>query len=458
MLIRNKLMLRFTLVVLAIQVSFSAFIYYFNASTRSQRFEHRLGTSVTLAARLLIRPGKLETGKLGSLRRRDLLTLTNEQISIYGPDGNLRYSSADDIDQTLNRTQLASLRPDQPQAFATGQRREAVGMGYIHEGEQYGIFVSAEDQVGWARLHQLGLLLLVGNVGALALTILAGWYFAGAALAPVARISRQAGRISAKSLGRRLSEGNGRDELAQLARVFNEMLAGLEQAFEAQKSFLAHASHELRTPLTTLTGTLETALAYDDNLPAARESLAHSLDAARHLQSLTASLLALAKADGTLPDFVPVRLDECLNQALDFARAKYPGRELRLAFGALPYEPEGDIFMLPGNAELLTTALLNLLDNAAKYSASSVVAELAYDGPTTLRVRITDAGPGLSPEELSHIYEPLYRAAGAVGRPGYGLGLPLTQRIVQRHDGRLELASAVGEGTTATVWLPALPV
>jgi hypothetical protein len=74
MLIRNKLMLRFTLVVLAIQVSFSAFIYYFNASTRSQRFEHRLGTSVTLAARLLIRPGKLETGKLGSLRRRDLLT------------------------------------------------------------------------------------------------------------------------------------------------------------------------------------------------------------------------------------------------------------------------------------------------------------------------------------------------------------------------------------------------
>jgi signal transduction histidine kinase len=176
------------------------------------------------------------------------------------------------------------------------------------------------------------------------------------------------------------------------------------------------------------------------------------------LQSLTASLLALAKADGTLPDFVPVRLDECLNQALDFARAKYPGRELRLAFGALPYEPEGDIFMLPGNAELLTTALLNLLDNAAKYSASLVVAELAYDGPATLRVRITDAGPGLSPEELSHIYEPLYRAAGAVGRPGYGLGLPLTQRIVQRHSGRLELASAVSEGTTATVWLPAVPV
>ncbi|WP_083326152.1 sensor histidine kinase [Hymenobacter coccineus] len=317
--------------------------------------------------------------------------------------------------------------------------------------------MSADDQLGWARLHQLGLLLLLGNVGALALTILAGWHFAGAALAPVARIGRQAGRISATNLGRRLSEGNGRDELAQLARAFNAMLAGLEQAFESQKSFLAHASHELRTPLTTLTGTLETALAYDATLPDARESLTHSLDAARHLQGLTTSLLALAKADGTLPPFGPVRLDECLNQALDFARAKYPAREFRLAFGALP-EAEADVFMLPGNAELLTTALLNLLDNAAKYSAGPVLAELAYEGPTTLRVRVADAGPGLSPDELGHIYEPLYRAAGAMGRPGYGLGLPLTQRIVRRHAGRLELTSAVGQGTTATVWLPASPV
>ncbi|MVN76120.1 HAMP domain-containing protein [Hymenobacter sp. HMF4947] len=462
MLIRNKLMLRFTLLVLGIQVSFSAFIYYFNANTRAQRFEHRLATSATLAGRLLVRSHKLETGTLGSLRRNDLITLTGEQISIYGPDNTLRYSSTDNIDQAANRARLASLQPGQLATYPAVGPRESVGLALPHPHAQgvdyYRIFVSAEDRVGWSRLRQLGLLLVLGNVGALALTILAGWYFAGAALAPVARISRQAGRISATNLGRRLSEGNGRDELAQLAHAFNTMLAGLEQAFEAQKSFLGHASHELRTPLTSLTGTLETALAYDDSLPAARQSISHALDASRHLSALTNSLLALAKVDGALPAFGPVRLDECLNQALAFARAKYRGRELRLAFGELPAEAEADVFMVPGNAELLTTALLNLLDNAGKYSAGPVLAELAYAGPATLRVRITDAGPGLSPDELSHIYEPLYRAAGAVGRPGYGLGLPLTQRIVQRHGGRLELTSVVGEGTTATVWLPASPV
>ena len=461
MLIRNKLMLRFTLLVLGIQVSFSAFIYYFNANTRAQRFEHRLSTSATLAGRLLVRSHKLETG-LGSLRRGDLLTLPGEQISIYGPGNALRYSSADDIDQAANRARLAGLQPDQLATYPATGPREAVGLALAHAhaqaGSYYRIFVSAEDRAGRAQLWQLGLLLALGNVGTLALTILAGWYFAGAALRPVARIGRQAGRISATNLGRRLSEGNGRDELAQLAHVFNTMLAGLEQAFEAQRTFLAHASHELRTPLTTLAGTLETALAYDTTLPEARQSLAQALDAARHLSALTNSLLALAKADGALPAFAPVRLDECLSQALDFARAKYPGREWRLAFGELPVAAEADVFVLPGNAELLTTALLNLLDNAGNYSAGPVLTELAYEGPATLRVRISDAGPGLSSDELSHVYEQLYRAAGALGRPGYGLGLPLTQRIVRRHGGRLELASTEGQGTTATVWLPAAPL
>jgi signal transduction histidine kinase len=130
--------------------------------------------------------------------------------------------------------------------------------------------------------------------------------------------------------------------------------------------------------------------------------------------------------------------------ALEFARGTYPGREWRLSFGDFPAETEADLFMLPGNAELLTTAILNLLDNAGKYSAGPVRTELAYSDERTLRVRVQDEGPGLSPEELQKIFEPLYRATGALGRPGYGLGLPLTQRVVQRHGGRLEITSAPG--------------
>lgn len=459
MLIRNKLLVRFTLLVLGIQVSFAVFVYSFNASLRAQRFEHRLANSATLAGRLLVRTHKVNTGQLGSLRRSDLLLLPGEQISIYDPQDSLRYSSADDIDQAANRVRLRQVKSGPPQVFPRVGSLETVGLAYAADTGpgHYRIFVAAEDRTGWAQLRQLGLLLALGNVGALGLTILAGWFFAGSALRPVARISQQAERISATNLSRRLAEGNGRDELAQLAHTFNTMLTGLEQAFEGQKSFLAHASHELRTPLTTLIGTLETALAYDTSLPETQQSLARSLDAARHLSALTNGLLGLARADGALPAFMPVRLDECLHQALNFVRAKYPGRECRLAFGDFPPDSEDDLFTVPGNAELLTTALFNLLDNAAKYSTGRVQAELAYADATTLRVRVSDAGPGLSAEELSHIYEPLYRAAGALQHTGYGLGLPLTQRVVQRHGGQLQLDSTPGQGTTATVLLPTKP-
>jgi len=459
MLIRNKLMLRFTLLVLAIQLSFSTFIYFFHANARAQRFEHRLANSATLAGRLLVRTHKLEKGMLGSLRRDDLLILPREQISIYGPDNELRYSSDDHIDQSANRRRLAGLGPGQQVSYPSEGRRETVGLSFAHPPHgTYRIFVSAEDRVGWTQQRQLGLLLLLGNLGALAITIVAGWFFAGSALRPIAHIIRQARRISATNLGRRLSEGNGRDELAQLGRVINTMLAGLEQAFEGQRSFLSHASHELRTPLTTLTGTLETALEYDKTLADAQQSIAQSLSAARHLSALTNGLLNLAKADGALPAFAPVRLDECLNQALAFARTKYPGREWRLSFGSFPAETDSDLFMLPGNAELLTTAILNLLDNAGKYSPGAVRTELAYSDEHTLRVRVQDAGPGLTADELQQIYEPLYRSQAAQGRPGYGLGLPLTQRIVQRHGGRLEITAVPGQGTTATMWLPAAPL
>jgi len=460
MLIRHKLMLRFTLLVLGIQLVFSAFVYYFSATTRAQRFEHRLANSATLAGRLLVRTHKLETGRLGSLRRGDLLTLPGEEISIYGPDNTLRYSSNDHINQTANLARLAGVGPGQQLSYPVRGGRETVGLAFPQDTARgfYRIFVSAEDRTGRAQLRQLSLLLLLANLGALLLTVGAGWLFAGAALRPVARISRQAGRISASSLGRRLSEGNGRDELAQLAQTFNALLAGLEQAFEAQKSFLSHASHELRTPLTGLVGTLETALEYDTTLPQARQSMAESLEAARRLSALTNGLLNLAKVDGALPAFAPVRLDECLNQALRLVRANYPGREWRLAFQALPLETEADPFTVPGNAELLTTALINLLDNAGKYSSGPVRIDVAYADAQTLRVGVTDDGPGLSAEELEHIYEPLYRSAKALSRPGYGLGLPLTQRIIQRHDGRLALTSVPGQGTTATVWLPAAPL
>ena len=238
--------------------------------------------------------------------------------------------------------------------------------------------------------------------------------------------------------------------------TFNEMLSGLEQAFESQKSFLSHASHELRTPLANLLGTLETSLAYDHDLTVAHQSTASAMEEIRRLIDLTNGLLALAKADDTAFRREPVRLDECVTQALAACTAEYPTRTIRLAFADLPEEEEvEDPFMVSGNAQLLTTVVFNLLDNACKYTTGPVSLTLGYDTAATLCLTVQDTGAGLSATELAHLFEPLYRGENGRHVPGHGLGLPITRKIVQRHGGQLTLVSAPGQGTTATVRLPA---
>jgi signal transduction histidine kinase len=430
MLIRTKLILRFTLLVAGLLVGFSAFVYYFQAAARRQRFAHRMESSALLAARVLIRSGR----PAGAVHPRDLLMMTGERLRVLGPTGQTLFAEAAAVPAGL-AGQLESTR-----------------VPYTLQGVRYQVEIAAIDRLGHSQLDTLRLILVVGNVGALLLIIGAGWFFAEEFLRPVARVVEQVELITASNLSQRLEEGNRRDEIARLAITFNQMLAGVEQAFEAQKNFLSHASHELRTPLATLLGTLETSLAYDNTLADSKESIESGLDDVRHLIALTNGLLTLARADAPSPRLLPVRLDECLTQALGYAQAKYPGRDVQLRIGPVPAAAEP--FSLPGNAELLTTALFNLLDNACKYSQAAVQVDLGYADADTLQVRVQDTGPGIAPADQARLFEPLFRARSAAGRPGFGLGLPLTQKVVRLHGGQLEIESAAGAGTTATVRLP----
>ncbi|AIZ63565.1 hypothetical protein PK28_07440 [Hymenobacter sp. DG25B] len=453
MLIRNKLILRFTLLVLAIQLALSAFIYFFHAAARQERFAQRLAGKGRMTARLLLRTPQPADAAPRLFRRRDLLTILEEQISIYDPAGRLLYTSGDEVQQQQNLRYLPLVQPGaRPLRFAADSL-EAVGVAYLYQGQTYRVFAAGLDQFGHLQLEKLRLILLVGNVGALVLIILAGWYFADESLKPIKRVVGQVERITAGRLGLRVHEGNGTDEIAQLAVTFNRMLARVEQAFEMQKNFLSHASHELRTPLATALGTLETSLTYDTDLGEVRRSMASAQEELRRLTGLTNALLALAKAENTAFRRVPVRLDECLTQALNYCQGKYPGRQVQLSFGEMPPKGTPEPFVVAGNEQLLTTALLNLLDNACKYSSGPVHACIGYTG-RAVEVTVTDSGIGIAAEALPLVMTALYRAENGRQVPGYGLGLTVTQKIAEHHGGSLELSSPPGAGTTATLRLP----
>ncbi len=459
MLIRTRLILRFTLLVLVILALFASFVYWFSALARERRFADRLRIEAELSARILLRDRHLNPAFLRRFRPRDVPNMVGDQLSVFDAQGRIIYISADSVSRALYPAYFPQMQGRKLVRFADDDR-ETIGIEYDYDGHTYTIFAGGTDDAGFYQLYKLRLILLVGTAGALVLSVLMGWYFAGRALYPMARVVRQVRHISADRLSLRVDEGNGTDEIAQLAITFNQMLNGLQEAFAAQRSFVAHASHELRTPLTVLLGTLETAAAYDRTLPTAQASIDTAITGLRHLIELTNGLLALAQADDSTFRGETVAFDDCLLLALDYCRATYPTLPVQLTLNERETDDEsGDeadagLFAVRGNRQLLTTAVHNVLDNALKFSGQPVTATLDFADARTLRLTIADTGPGLTAEDHLRAFEPLYRARNGAQRPGHGLGLAVTRKVVELHGGTVALAERSGGGTVAVVLLP----
>jgi signal transduction histidine kinase len=265
--------------------------------------------------------------------------------------------------------------------------------------------------------------------------------------------------ITATDLTQRLSQAEGVDEMSLLAQRFNQLLARLETAFVGQRTFVRDASHELRTPLAVLIGQLEVTLLQQERSPAEyRRVLEATLDAARRLNELSNGLLQIARAsdDPALLPMAPVPLDELLLQAHEEVLRRYPKSCVDLElYESLPTMTEP--FLVLGNAPLLLSAILNVLDNACKFSGPEsgrpVVAILSATSKR-VRLEVRDQGPGMSPADQEQVYVPFFRAEATRAVPGHGIGLPLTSKIMALHDGKIGVRSTLGEGTTVRLDIP----
>ena len=297
------------------------------------------------------------------------------------------------------------------------------------------------------RVIFLALPLLLGLAG------IGGYLLATHSLAPLNWMAEQAREITGSNLSRRLEIGHAAEELAVLAASFNELLARLDQSFEAMRRFVADASHELRTPIAVIRGEADVALSHDRGAAEYRESLAIVLDESRRLSRLVDDLLNLARADAGR-----VKLDVhefYFNELL--AECCRSMQTLATASGiALECRSTGDV-QFRGDEALLRRLVINLLDNAIRYTppGGKVSAKLEAD-PAAARVVISDTGAGIPPEAAPHVFERFYRADKARSRQdgGFGLGLSIVKWIAEAHNGTVELTANPAPGTTFTVTLP----
>ena len=282
-----------------------------------------------------------------------------------------------------------------------------------------------------------------------------GRYFAKKSLEPVSRIVRQVQRIRASNLHLRLSEGTGKDELAELASTFNSMLARLQTSFESQRTFVRNASHELRTPLAILIGETEVTLKRDRTPDEYRQTIETVLNQSRRLTYLVNDLLNLSNTDNAAQAMQEeVRIDELLLDIKAEMKRAYPNSGLFLNLNQLPQNP-ANITVL-GNRFCLKQAFGNIIQNALKYSNGKQVVIRLNTTETDVLVEVQDHGIGIEEAELKQIFQPFFRGSNARALDGHGIGLALAQNLFVQHNGTLDIQSELGKGTSVLITLPSL--
>ncbi|GAB2852359.1 sensor histidine kinase [Hymenobacter ruber] len=453
MTIRNRLTWLFVGVVAFILLGVLTTAFLLQADYSRRDFRQRLRERAVVAAYIYLEKDELRSSAFQAFQKQFQRTLPEEIIQLYDVRGEVRFVR-EDARLEVPPDVLARIRQGHEEYFEDGSR-EAVGIFYRDNQGQYVVVAGAENIRGEARLQYLATILVTIFVLSLLLIYAAGRLFAGRALAPIAALNDQMDRISAHDLHRRVAEnlsGRERDELSRLAHTFNRLLDRLESSFDGQRAFVRNASHELRTPLAASIGEAQLALAREREPAAYRAALHALLTDLTQLNALLNHLLELAQAETPLPEHdTRIRVDELLAEAcVAIDPAQRP--RLHLHTGRLPAEPEQ--LELTGNRALLSRALINLLENALKYSEPQPVAvELEYE-PGGVRLRIHDQGIGIAEADLPQVFQPFFRAGNARPVAGHGVGLPLARKIIEQHGGQLELASQLGHGTTALVRLP----
>lgn len=302
-----------------------------------------------------------------------------------------------------------------------------------------------------ASLRMLALVLTALTIGLWSAAALLGRRLCTRALLPLARMAATARSITAAGLDRRLADTGTKDELAELGKAFNDLLANLQDSFERQRRFTGDAAHQMRTPLTALIGQIDVALRRERPAEEYQRVLALLHKQATQLRHIVEMLLFLARADAEsiLPHFETIPIDAWLNEHL---QPRLSGENIRLEIAT------ESAFAVRAHASLLGQLVDNLLDNAHKYDKTGTPISIkVWRESGWVCVAVKDQGSGIAPADLPHVFEPFFRSSAARrdGVAGVGLGLAVAKRIAEAFHGTLEAASILGKGSCFTLRLPA---
>lgn len=444
--IRTRLSIAFSSIASAMFIAFAVTVFFFSKYHRSEDFQERLSKRIEITEKIFLEKESFSPEELAKINDQFLHTLTEETEEVVeivnGQQPEFKHEYPDDF--------ISSIQS--PGEFNyENSIREGRAKLFNVKGKNYLIIVTATDVVGYDEIGFLKQVLLLLVLAAIPFIFLGSFILTKRELSPLYKKIQNANTIGASNLDQRLSVYNPNDEIGQMAIAFNGLLERLESSFDAQKSFIRNASHEIKNPLTAIMGETEVTLSKVRTPEEYEQTLKVVLSEVEGLDATVNNLLQLSKV---LSSDEGVKLESiCLNEFLMEVKKGFdflnPQNEI-----IVEVEESAEGLKIRGNKNLLKTALLNIMDNACKFSENKLVQVKLSGVVEMLHLSVEDRGIGIKPEELGKVLTPFYRGYNTLQIKGSGIGLSLTARIIELHQGKFTLESREKKGTTVVIKLP----
>lgn len=450
--IRARITIIFFAIVIIVVSILSISIYSLSSQYQEKDFYRRLKSRATNTAKLLTEFEELDRSLLQRMERDNPANLPEQRVTLYGKSNEILYQSPSASSIPIDIELLERIRRENEVRF-TQDGFQVVGFLFTDGVDHFTVVATATDINGLEMLNNLRTILLTIFLVSLVVVSPLAWVFAGRVVNPISKIVNDVDTITASNLDLRLDEGNRKDELGKLATTFNKMITRLQSAFNSQKNFIANASHEIKTPITVMTGEIEVTLLQRRTPEYYERVLRSVLLGVRGMNKLSTQLLLLAHttSDDLEKDFTTFRIDDVIWSVKEELTKANDSFKVNVEFDSTIAD---DSLHVKGDEGLLRVVFHNLIENCCKYSPDKTARVALQSNHSYLQITFTNNGPGISKEEQSRIFEPFYRGERGKNVKGFGIGLPLSKKIVELHHGTIGVRSIPDFYTIFSLILP----
>lgn len=447
--IRERLSLQFSVLFTIILSGVLITVYTIVASHWKNNFYKQLEDRAFTVGDNYLAEDNFTTAEFAEVLRNFPRTLPHETIRIYTTDfkpmfieeGNLKWDK-ETLNQVIEKKKIY---------FKKGEQH-VVGIFYNDNSGDFIVMAKATNVMGLAALKQLQTVMFTSLLIALLITFHLTRYYAGYFLKPIVRINKHIQQKSVSTLFQPIAtNGMPKDEFRTLTETINDLFQRLQESFDKQQAFIAHASHELKTPIASLIGNSEISLMNNRPIEEYKKVLQQIINESIEMDKMINNLLTLSQLDSISYPLYNTKFDVFWWTMLDHFVLHQPNLIFNLT---IDNKKELQQLFIKGNATLLELAVSNILLNAAKFSNNQLIDITLSTDNTYILITVKDNGIGIKKEDIDKLTVPFFRSSNAYGIDGTGLGLSLTSKIIELHKGKLTITSQMNKGTTVNVLIP----